>query len=358
VEKSIQERISRLTFGSLGMMFFTLFYKAKRGQKMTRAPRNRTITLTDKEREDYRRKLGRVGFSPPIRLGQILNKVINADIFNVADLLPPRFVDLLFIDPPYNLTKTFNTRSFKKVSIKQYMDWMESWLEKLIRLLKPGASVYICGDWRSSSAIHLLCEKYFIIRNRITFEREKGRGAKKDWKQNCEDIWFCTASNDFTFNADAVKLKRKVIAPYRENNVPKDWQQQDDGKYRLTYPSNIWTDITIPFWSMPENTPHPTQKPEKLLAKIILAGSNEEDIIFDPFAGVGTAGVVAKKLKRNFVMVEIDQEYCLYAEKRLQMAEKDSTIQGYSNGVFWERNTLFSPATCGQGKNPRHRSVG
>ncbi len=323
---------------------------------MTRAPRNRTITLTDKDRNTYRRRLLKV--DNPLSLGQILNKVINADIFDVADLLPSRFVDLLFIDPPYNLTKTFNTRSFKKVSIKQYMDWMKSWLEKLIRLLKPGASVYICGDWRSSSAIHLLCEKYFIVRNRITFEREKGRGAKKDWKQNCEDIWFCTVSDDFTFNADAVKLKRKVLAPYRENNVPKDWQQQDDGKYRLTYPSNVWTDITIPFWSMPENTPHPTQKPEKLLTKIILAGSNEGDIIFDPFAGVGTAGVVAKKLKRNFIMVEIDEEYCLYAVKRLHTAERDSTIQGYSNGVFWERNTLFSPATYGQGKNPRHRSVG
>jgi site-specific DNA-methyltransferase (adenine-specific) len=305
---------------------------------MTKAPRNRTIMLTDKERENYRQKLLKI--DSPASLEQILNKIINADIFEVVDLLPSRFVDLLFIDPPYNLTKTFNTSSFKQTSVTHYISWMESWLEKLIRLLKPSASIYICGDWRSSSAIHLLCEKYFIVRNRITFEREKGRGAKKDWKNNCEDIWFCTVSNDFTFNADAVKLKRNVIAPYRENGIPKDWTEQENGNYRLTYPSNIWTDITIPFWSMQENTPHPTQKPEKLLAKIILASSNEGDIVFDPFAGVGTAGIVAKKLKRNFVMVEIDEEYCLYAEKRLQMAEKDSAIQGYFNSVFWERNTL------------------
>lgn len=220
------------------------------------------------------------------------------------------------------------------------MDWMETWFSKMKRLLKATASIYICGDWRSSTAIHLLCEKYFIVRNRITFEREKGRGAKKDWKNNAEDIWFCTVSNDYTFNADAVKLKRRVIAPYRENNVPKDWKEEQNGNFRLTYPSNIWTDITIPFWSMPENTPHPTQKPEKLLAKIILASSNERDIVFDPFAGVGTTGVVAKKLNRNFIMVEIDEEYCLYAQKRLQIAEKNSTIQGYSDGVFWERNAL------------------
>jgi site-specific DNA-methyltransferase (adenine-specific) len=210
----------------------------------------------------------------------------------------------------------------------------------MIRLLKPTASIYICGDWRSSSAIHLLCEKYFIVRNRITFEREKGRGAKKDWKNNSEDIWFCTVSDKFFFNAEAVKLKRKVIAPYREEGLPKDWVEEKNGNYRLTYPSNIWTDITIPFWSMPENTPHPTQKPEKLLTKIILASSEEGNIVFDPFAGVGTTGVVAKKLNRNFVMVEIDEEYCLYAEKRLQMADIDNTIQGYSVGVFWERNTF------------------
>ncbi len=236
---------------------------------MTRAPRNRTITLSDKDKENYRAKLLKI--NGPVSVEQILNRVINQDIFEVMDFLPSKFVDLLFIDPPYNLAKTFNTHSFKQMPVKQYMEWMDSWLQKMGKLLSPTASIYICGDWRSSSAIHLLCEKYFIVRNRITFEREKGRGAKRNWKNNSEDIWFCTVSNKFTFNAEAVKLKRKVIAPYRENGVPKDWEEEANGRFRLTYPSNIWTDITIPFWSMPENTPHPTQKPEKLLAKIILA---------------------------------------------------------------------------------------
>lgn len=305
---------------------------------MPRALQNRTITLLDKERENYRKKLLKI--HGPVSVEQILNRIINQNILEAINFLPPKFIDLLFIDPPYNLAKTFNTRSFKQMSVNRYMEWMDSWLQKMIRLLKPTASIYICGDWRSSSAIHLLCEKYFIVRNRITFEREKGRGAKRDWKNNSEDIWFCTVSNKYTFNPEAVKLKRKVLAPYRENSIPKDWTEEGDGKYRLTYPSNIWTDITIPFWSMPENTPHPTQKPEKLLAKIILASSNEGDVVFDPFAGVGTAGVVAKKLKRRFVMIEIDEEYCLYAIKRFLMAEKEPAIQGYFDGVFWERNTL------------------
>jgi site-specific DNA-methyltransferase (adenine-specific) len=91
---------------------------------------------------------------------------------------------------------------------------------------------------------------------------------------------------------------------------------------------------------MPENTDHPTQKPEKLIAKIILASSKESDTIFDPFLGSGTTSVVAKKLKRNYVGVEIDETYCALAEKRLDMVEGAKSIQGYQDGVFLERNTL------------------
>ena len=91
---------------------------------------------------------------------------------------------------------------------------------------------------------------------------------------------------------------------------------------------------------MPENTDHPTQKPEKLIAKLILASSAPGDMVFDPFAGSGTTCVVAKKLGRHYLGIESDREYCLWAAKRLQMAEHDKTIQGYSGGCFWERNTL------------------
>ncbi len=307
---------------------------------MEKAPRNKTITISNKEREKYRVALRRITDEVPVE--EISNSVINQDIFDLIDFLPSGFVDLLFIDPPYNLTKKFKSTTFRSMRIEEYKKWMDSYLCKMIRLLKSTASIYICGDWRSSAAIHSLCEKYFTIRNRITFEREKGRGSKNNWKNNSEDIWFCTVSDNYTFNAERIKLKKRVIAPYRIEGKPKDWLDEEKGRFRLTFPSNIWTDITIPFWSMRENTPHPTQKPEKLLAKIILASSNKGDIVFDPFAGVGTTGVVAKKLGRNFVIAEIEEEFCLYAVKRLEMAESDTTIQGYSNGVFWRRNTTPS----------------
>ena len=156
-----------------------------------------------------------------------------------------------------------------------------------------------------------------------------------------EDIWFAVKDpNNYYFNVEAVKMRRQVIAPYRTNGKPKDWEETENGNFRMTYPSNFWDDISVPFWSMPENTDHPTQKPEKLIAKLILASSKEGDIVFDPFLGSGTTSVVAKKLSRRYCGVEINSDYCCWAEKRLMMADTDNTIQGYSDGVFWERNTL------------------
>ena len=90
---------------------------------------------------------------------------------------------------------------------------------------------------------------------------------------------------------------------------------------------------------MPENTAHPTQKPEKLMAKLILASSRPGDVVLDPFAGAGTTAVTAKKLNRVYVGIEQNELYCAWAQKRLELAEEDNSIQGYADGVFWERNT-------------------
>jgi site-specific DNA-methyltransferase (adenine-specific) len=304
-----------------------------------RAARNQTLTISSEEKNKYTARL--LHIASPIPLPDVLNRTVNQNIFDVIEHLPNQFADLVFADPPYNLSKSFNGRSFSAMPPEDYEAWLDSWISRLIRVLKPTASIYICGDWRSSSSIYRVARNYFIVRNRITWEREKGRGAHTNWKNCSEDMWFCTMSDQYTFNVDAVKLKRRVVAPYTtEDGTPKDWDDTDEGRFRLTYPSNLWTDLTVPFWSMPENTDHPTQKPEKLLAKVILASTNQGDTVFDPFLGSGTTSVVAKKLGRGFVGVEIDQTYCCYAEKRLQMADQDKSIQGYSEGYFWERNTL------------------
>lgn len=312
-----------------------------------RAPRNRTLALNDVEVQRLGRNL--MTLKGPASLEEVRNKTIWQDTREALDFLPGKFVDLVFVDPPYNLSKTFNSSSFREMDAGNYEKWLDSWIGKMVRVLKPHASVYVCGDWSSSGPLFNVLSKHFTIRNRITWEREKGRGAETNWKNSSEDIWFCTVSKDYVFNVDAVKLKRKVVAPYRDAaGRPKDWEDGEDGRYRNTHPSNLWTDISVPFWSMPENTDHPTQKPEKLVAKIILASSNQGHFVFDPFLGSGTTSVVAKKLGRAFLGIETDEYYCCLAEKRLEMAERDASIQGYSGGVFWERNTLADQKS-GQG---------
>ena len=106
---------------------------------------------------------------------------------------------------------------------------------------------------------------------------------------------------------------------------------------------------------MPENTAHPTQKPEKLLAKLILASSNPGDIVFDPFLGSGSTSVTAKKLGRHYVGIEQNEQYCVWAEKRLEMADGDASIQGYLDGVFWERNSGVSKKGMRNRKSYRNK---
>ncbi len=303
-----------------------------------RSKRNQTLLLTPEERQELQDSL------PPMRENltreDILDQIFCADTLTAIDHFPEGCVDLLILDPPYNLDKDFQGAKFTRRSDADYLLYLESWFPRLLRLLKADASVYLCGDWRCSAAMYTVMARYLQVRNRITWQREKGRGALRNWKNCSEDIWFGTVGQEYCFAVNAVMQKRKVIAPYRQDGLPKDWQETSDGKFRLSYPANFWDDITVPYWSMPENTDHPTQKPEKLLAKLILASSRPGDLVFDPFLGSGTSAVVAKKLERHFSGLELNPEYCCWALKRLQRAARDKSIQGYRDGVFWERNSL------------------
>lgn len=303
-----------------------------------RAGRNKTITVSE---DEYRALAERVLTIPPTDDAQWENAIVNADLLEIIDLIPDNIADLIIVDPPYNLSKDFNGLSFSKMKSEKYGDYLRTWFYKVCDKLKPTGTLYMCGDWKCTSLLQSILEERLTVINRITWQREKGRGAKNNWKNSMEDIWVAVKDiHHYYFDVESVKIKRRVRAPYKENGMPKDWEATGDGKFRLTYPSNFWDDISIPFWSMPENTDHPTQKPEKLYAKLILASSREGDFVFDPFMGSGTAPVVAKKLGRRYLGVEINNEYCLWAVKRLLRAEVTPEIQGYSDGVFWERNSL------------------
>ena len=314
-----------------------MHYLCKKINRMKeRAARNKTITLSEEERTALRRRLYTLCHLPE----QFIDCTIQADLFKVIDHIPDHFADLIIIDPPYNLSKQFGSATFKATNDDEYRAYIRSWLPAVISKLKPDGSLYLCGDWRSSVVLYDELRPFLHIMNRITWQREKGRGAAHNWKNGMEDIWFAVAdAKNYCFHIDAVMQRRRVMAPYRSDGKPKDWEETADGNFRNTCPSNFWDDITIPYWSMPENTDHPTQKPEKLIAKLILASSDPGDVVFDPFAGSGTTSVVAKKLGRHYCGVEMDETYACLTEKRLSLADDNPTIQGYADGVFWERNS-------------------
>ena len=308
---------------------------------MNKSPRNKTIETSVEEGRAYLDRclciddLKRHCDNHPL----LEDVIICADLFEACRHIPAGIADLLIVDPPYNLTKDYDGSSFLRMKPEDYETFTRRWLDATAHVLKEAGSIYVCCDWESSLIIGRILADYYTVRNRITWQREKGRGAKSNWKNSMEDIWFATKGDGYTFNIEDVKLRRKVIAPYRVAGTPKDWQETENGKFRDTHPSNFWDDITVPFWSMAENTAHPAQKPEKLMAKLILASSAEGDLVFDPFAGSGSTCVTAKKLGRRYIGIEKEERYCVWAQQRLEMAEQDQTIQGYEDGVFWERNT-------------------
>lgn len=175
-----------------------------------RSDKNKTIDLTVEQGGEYLDRCLRSGES-----GE--NCIILGDCFEALKALPEKSVDLLIADPPYNLDKDFGGSKFRHMNDSDYLEYTDKWVRAVLPLLKDTATVYVCCDWQSSGAVSAVLGRYFKIRNRITWQREKGRGASKNWKNGCEDIWFATVSDKYTFNVDAVKLRRRVVAPYKRD---------------------------------------------------------------------------------------------------------------------------------------------
>ena len=283
------------------------------------APRNRTLFLDKGDRGKYK-NFPNCNDIIGADIEEYTGQIFVGDAKKGLERLPDESVDLIFADPPYNKGKDYGNNKMRKSS-SEYEKWNREWIESAYSLLKPSGSIYICSSWKYSGLFQKIIEDYFEIKNRITWRREKGRGSKRNWKNNMEDIWFGVKSNEYTFNIEDVKIKKEVIAPYKENGKPKDWKETDEGRYRYTHPSNIWTDTVVPFWSMHENTPHPTQKPEMILERIIKASSNRGDVVLDPFMGSGTTATVSARLSRQFIGFEINEEYVRLSLKRLDSVQ-------------------------------------
>ncbi|PKL08856.1 MAG: site-specific DNA-methyltransferase [Spirochaetae bacterium HGW-Spirochaetae-7] len=308
-----------------------------------RAPRNRTLRLSLADEARYAAMARDPSSMEPgpdglLRAGDAIGSVFAGDALEIGPLLPSGSVDIMIADPPYDLPKNFDGERFAPMGHEAYLEYTRAWLAAIANSLKPDASIYVCADWRSSSAVYLALAELFIVRNRVTWKRDKGRSSSRNWKNSSEDVWFATVGNGYHFDAEAVRVRKRVIAPYREDGVPKDWTEDESGRWRMSGASNVWDDMTVPFWSMPENTDHPTQKPEKLVARLLLASSKPGDVVLDPFLGSGTTAVTASKLGRRFIGIERSSAYCALALRRLELAETDPRVQGFDGNSFRGRN--------------------
>ncbi len=302
--------------------------------------RNKTIKYENLEQIDLYNEIKKDFYS----INLSLNKIIHWDAIGLIKKIPSNSIDLILTDPPYNLDKNYAGTKFSSTDNNNYEIWLDLRISECQRILKNEWSIYICCDRKSSIPVYNIMNKYFIMKNRITREREKWRWASNNWKNNIEDIYFAVKNDKkYKFNLNDVKIKKRVIAPYKnENWEAKDRFTENWENYRMTCPSNIWTDITIPFWSMSENTEHPTQKPEKVIAKLILASSNKWDIVFDPFLWSWTTAVVSKKLWRNFIAFEKENDYCVISQHRLNLADNNINIQWIENWIFLDRNASIT----------------
>jgi len=210
----------------------------------------------------------------------LTNKVVNQDLFLqlVANYLPGNFADLLILDPPYSLMKLQTGDNERQV--EKYARWLDFWLPNLMRTVKKNGTVYIFADWKSSSAVHQVAEKYLKVQNRITFTRER-RELKKNYADYHEDIWFCTLND--SYNLDT-------------NYAMGNWMEIKNNNYSY----------------------HPSQRNVSLMEILILASTKRGDFVFDPFAGSGSSLVAAKTLNRKYLGIELDKHYCIIAEKRLE----------------------------------------
>ncbi|MDQ8188590.1 adenine-specific DNA-methyltransferase [Pelagicoccus sp. SDUM812002] len=216
-------------------------------------------------------------------------------------------VDLLFVDPPYNIGKNFNGCLDKWASDEDYMSWCKTWLDLCIQKVKPNGSMYFMASTQCMPYFDLYLREQVSILSRIVWSYDSsGVQAKKYYGSLYEPILFCVKNQkDYKFNPDSILVeaktgaKRKLI-DYR-GGTPKPYNTKK-------VPGNVWNFPRVRY-RMDEYENHPSQKPESLLERIILASSDEGDLVLDPFSGTFTTSSVAARLNRKSIGIEQDLEY-------------------------------------------------
>ena len=231
------------------------------------------------------------------------NRLICGDAIEEMANLPASSVDLLIADPPYNLGKDYGNNIDDK-AWHEYEDFTRQWLTEAMRVLRPTGSLYVFMGVRFIAKLYVFLEEEFKLNFNgwITWHYTQGMGRKTGFSPRHEDLLYFTKSKQFTFNLDEVRVPQKY---FRERN-----------NMAGANPGDVWQFSHVHYCSA-ERQPHPTQKPEALLQRVIASSSNEGDVVLDPFIGSGTTCRVAQVLGRKWLGIEINPEYVEMSQRRL-----------------------------------------
>ena len=244
--------------------------------------------------------------------------IYHGDAIEVLRQIPNESIDLIFVDPPYNIGKDFAGRKDKWETDEAYLKWCYEWIDLCISKLKPNGSIYLMTSTQFMQYFDLYVRDKLTILSRIVWTYDSsGAQAKKFYGSMYEPILFCVKDkNNYTFNSKDIMVEAKSgsqrkLIDYRKN-PPQPYNSEK-------VPGNVWNFVRVRY-RMDEYENHPTQKPISLLERIIKASSNEGDVVLDPFSGTFTTCYVAKQLNRKFIGIEIQEEYLKIGLRRLGIA--------------------------------------
>ena len=248
--------------------------------------------------------------------------IIHGDALKNLRHLESESIDLIFADPPYNIGKNFDG-SIENWSEDEFLSWTYQWIDECHRVLKPNGTFYLMNSTENMPYLDIKCRKNFYIKSRIIWAYDSsGVQAKKYFGSMYEPILMLTKhEKNYTFNIEDIMVEAKTGAKRQLIDYRKDPPQPYNVK---KVPGNVWDFVRVRF-KMGEYENHPTQKPESLLERVILASSNVGDLILDPFSGSFSTCAVAKYLGRKSIGIEISEEYVKIGIRRLHLPSDYTT---------------------------------
>jgi site-specific DNA-methyltransferase (adenine-specific) len=262
---------------------------------------------------------------PQLHFESRLGKLYLGDSLEWLKSLQPESIDLIFADPPYNIKKV-SWDHFK--SLDHYIEWSREWISECSRVLKRTGTLYICGFSEILADVKVTANPFFESCRWLIWHYKNKANLGSGWGRSHESIIHFRKSADFTFNIDSVRmpygnhtLKYPLHPQAETSQYGKNGNGKEHGLWtphpRGAKPKDVF-DIPTTCNGMNEKTPHPTQKPEELLRHLVLASSNVDDLVLDPFSGAGTTAVVCEQLKRRWLACEAKLEYNQWAINRLK----------------------------------------